>query len=71
MKSVSSRQQSRYGTLTLAAKLGWYEVLELRSKEGFESVFVVLPIKPQNARRVAKELRAIARKLLEQPSDAS
>jgi hypothetical protein len=65
MKSVSSLQQSRYGTLTLAAKLGWYEVLALHAKDGVETMFVVVPVQPKHARSMAKELRAIARVLTE------
>lgn len=62
MKSVSSRQQARYGTVTVAVRLGCYEVLEYGSG-GVEQMAVVLPVKPERPRKLAKELRAIARQL--------
>lgn len=62
MKSVSSRQQARYGTVTVAVRLGYYEVLEY-GLGGADQMAVVLPVKPEHSRRLAKELRAIARQL--------
>ena len=63
MKSLSSRQQARYGTVTVAARLGWYEVLSYGSGDGPDQMTVVLPVKPERPRKLAKELRAIARQL--------
>lgn len=65
MKSVTSQQQSRYGTLTVPARLGgWYEVLHYGDSPGaVDHMFVLLPTKPQRPGKLAKELRAIAKHL--------
>lgn len=63
MKSRSSKQQSRYGTLTLSAKLGWYEVLEWDRNGSGEKMAVVVPVKPTHRAELAEELRAIAKRL--------
>lgn len=64
--SCVSRQQSRFGTLTIAARLGWYDMLEFCSRpndQDAEKMWVVLPVKPADPGRLAKELRAIAKRL--------
>lgn len=64
MKSVSMHQQARYGALTLATRMGHYEVLSLRPEVGTtDCMFVVLPINPDKPKKLAKELRAIAKRL--------
>lgn len=72
MRSATSRQQSRYGTITVPARLGWYELLAYNAQEGPDQMMVILPVKPERPRKLAKELRAIARKLSgeEKPGDA-
>lgn len=63
MKSVSSRQQARYGTVTVAVRLGCYDVLAYSAQDGADQMAVVMPVKPERPRKLAKELRAIARQL--------
>lgn len=64
MKSILVRQQSRYGTVAVAMRLGWYDVLQFTPEDDPQSCMcVVLPLKPGDPRKLAKELRAIAKRL--------
>lgn len=64
MKSILARQQSRYGTVTVAVRLGWYDVLQFTPEDDARRCMcVVLPLKPSKPVELAKELRAIAKRL--------